>query len=204
MFKKPVIVFEGTESSGKTLHANFISKYLKSRKIKHVFIREPGGSKNSEKIRKLILNNKSHFNKKTDLLLYLAARSENVEIYKKNYKKKIILIDRFLDSTIAYQHYGQGIDIKIIELNHKFLLKNFKPDFTFLNIVNTKNMNKRLKERKKLNRYDQFQSKFYKKIQNGYLKIFKRKKDRYLIIDSNLDIKTNKKIIIDKINEIIK
>ena len=65
-------------------------------------------------------------------------------------------------------------------------------------------MNKRLKERKKLNRYDQFKSKFYKKIQNGYLKIFKKKKNRYLIIDSNLDIKTNKKIIIDKINEIIK
>ncbi len=65
-------------------------------------------------------------------------------------------------------------------------------------------MKKRLKERKKLNRYDQFKSKFYKKIQNGYLKIFKKKKDRYLIIDSNLDIKTNKKIIIDKINEIIK
>ena len=65
-------------------------------------------------------------------------------------------------------------------------------------------MNKRLKERKKLNRYDQFKSKFYKKIQNGYLKIFKKKKDKYLIIDSNLDIKTNKKIIIDKINEIIK
>ena len=64
-------------------------------------------------------------------------------------------------------------------------------------------MNKRLKERKKLNRYDQFKSKFYKKIQNGYLKFLKRK-DRYLIIDSNLDIKTNKKIIIDKINEIIK
>ena len=60
-----------------------------------------------------------------------------------------------------------------------------------------------LQERKKLNRYDQFKSKFYKKIQNGYLKIFKKKKDRYLIIDSNLDIKTNKKIIIDKINEII-
>ena len=204
MSKKPVIVFEGIEGSGKSYHIANISRYLKKKNIDHIKIREPGGSLNSEKIRNFILNRNSKFNKETDLLLYLAARSENVEIYKKNYKKKIILIDRFLDSTIAYQHYGQGIDIKIIELIHKFLLKNFKPDFTFLNIVNTKNMNKRLKERKKLNRYDQFQSKFYKKIQNGYLKIFKRKKDRYLIIDSNLDIKTNKKIIIDKINEIIK
>ena len=204
MFKKPVIVFEGIEGSGKSYHINTVSKFLKQKKISFLKIREPGGNKNSEKIRNFLLNNKSTFNKKTDLLMYLAARSENIIKLKSNYKKRIILIDRFTDSTIAYQHYGQGIDIKIIELIHKFLLKNFKPDFTFLNIVNTKNMNKRLKERKKLNRYDQFKSKFYKKIQNGYLKIFKKKKDRYLIIDSNLDIKTNKKIIIDKINEIIK
>ena len=204
MSKKPIIVFEGIEGSGKSHHIKIVSRYLDKNKVKYLKIREPGGSLNSEKIRKLILNKKSNFNVKTDLLLYLAARSENINLIKKYYKKRVILIDRFIDSTIAYQHYGQGIDIKIIELIHKFLLKNFKPDFTFLNIVNTKNMNKRLKERKKLNRYDQFKSKFYKKIQNGYLKIFKKKKDKYLIIDSNLDIKTNKKIIIDKINEIIK
>ena len=68
MFKKPVIVFEGIEGSGKTLHIDFISKYLKKKKIKFIKLREPGGSKNSEKIRKLILNKKSIFNKKTDLI----------------------------------------------------------------------------------------------------------------------------------------
>ena len=110
MSKNPIIVFEGIEGSGKTTHINSVAKYLKRRKLNFIKIREPGGSKNSEKIRKLILNNKSTFNKKTDLLLYLAARSENIEnLIKKNYKKKIILIDRFIDSTISYQHYGMGI-----------------------------------------------------------------------------------------------
>ena len=78
MFKKPVIVFEGIECSGKSFHINEVSKYLKKRKIDHIKIREPGGSKNSEKIRKLILNSKNKFNKETDLLLYLSARSENM------------------------------------------------------------------------------------------------------------------------------
>ena len=88
MFKKPVIVFEGIEGSGKSYHISNVSKYLKKKKIDHIKIREPGGSLNSEKIRKLILDNKSNFNKDTDLLLYLASRSENLEILKKFYKKK--------------------------------------------------------------------------------------------------------------------
>ena len=203
MSRKPVIIFEGIEGSGKTSHINYISKYLKSRGIKHIKIREPGGTKNSEKIRKMILNNKSTFNKDTDLLLYLAARSENIYQLKKYYKKKIILIDRFVDSTIAYQHHGFGLNLSIIELLNKYLLKNFRIDFTFLNIVNKTNMKKRLRMRKKLNRYDKFQFKFYDKVQNGFLKQAKKNKNKYLIVDSNLDIKINKKIILDKIDKLI-
>ena len=122
MSKKPVIVFEGIEGSGKTYHLSNVSNYLKKKKIDYIQIREPGGSKNAEKIRKLILNNKSDFNKNTDLLLYLAARSENMSLLKKNYKKKIILIDRFIDSTIAYQHYGLGVNIKLINTINSYLL----------------------------------------------------------------------------------
>ena len=203
MSRKPVIIFEGIEGSGKTSHINYISKYLKSKGIKHIKIREPGGTKNSEKIRKIILNNKSTFNKDTDLLLYLAARSENINQLKKYYKKKVILIDRFVDSTIAYQHYGFGINLSIIELLNRYLLKNFKIDFTFLNIVNKTNMKRRLRMRKSLNRYDKFEYKFYNKVQNGFLKQAKKNKSKYLIVDSNLDIKTNKKIILDKINKLI-
>ena len=203
MFKKPVIVFEGVEGSGKSYHISNVSKYLSKKKIDHIKIREPGGTLNAEKIRKLILNNKSSFNKDTDLLLYLAARSENINLLKKFFRKKVILIDRFIDSTIAYQHYGLGVDIKLISTINNYLLKNLKIDFTFLNIVNKKNMIKRLKLRKSLNRYDKFNNSFYQKVQKGFLYLAKKKKNNYQIINSNLDINQNRSLIIEKINKLI-
>ena len=203
MFKKPVIVFEGVEGSGKSYHILNVSRYLNKRKIKYIKIREPGGSFNAEKIRKLVLNNKSNFNQNTDLLLYLAARSENMDLLKKNFRKKIILIDRFIDSTVAYQHYGLGVNLDLINLINKYLLKNIKIDFTFLNIVNKKNMSKRLKDRKSLNRYDKFDYNFYQKVQKGFLKISKKNKKKYQIINSNLDINENKSLIIKQINKLI-
>jgi len=204
MSKKPIIVFEGIEGSGKSHHINKVSKYLDKKKISYIKIREPGGSINSEKIRRLILNKKSNFNINTDLLLYLAARSENINLLKKSYKKKIILIDRFIDSTIAYQHYGMGVNLKIINSINKFLLKNIKVNFTFLNVVNKKNLFQRLKIRKSLNRYDQFDVNFYNKVQKGFLKLAKSKKKSYKIIDSNLDIKKNEDLIINQIKKLIK
>jgi len=150
------------------------------------------------------LSNKSNFNKKTDLLLYLAARSENIEkIIKKNYKKKIILIDRFIDSTLAYQHYGMGIDKNIIYKINQYLLGKIKIDFTFLNLVNMTNLQSRLSKRKNLNRYDKFKISFYKKIQNGFIKIAKKNKKKYLIINSNDSILKNKKIILNKANKLL-
>ena len=121
MSKKPIIVFEGIEGTGKSHHIKNVANYFIKKKIKFIQIREPGGSINSEKIRNLILNNKSTFNKETDLLLYLSARSENIEIIRKNLGKKIILIDRFTDSTIAYQHYGMGVNLKFIPVSYTHL-----------------------------------------------------------------------------------
>ena len=204
MSKKPIIVFEGIEGSGKSHHISVVSKYLTKKKISHIKVREPGGNPNSEKIRKLILNNKSNFNQNTDLLLYMAARSENVDLIKKFYNKKIILIDRFTDSTIAYQHFGMGVDINLIETLNKYLLKNIKVNFTFLNIVNKKNLQKRLKQRKSLNRYDKFKMSFYNKVQNGFLKLSKRQKNKYQLINSNLEIHKNEKLILNRIDKLIK
>jgi len=203
MSKKPIIVFEGVEGSGKSHHISVVSKYLKSKKIKFLKIREPGGNPYSEKIRKLILSNKSNFNKNTDLLLYLAARSENILKIEKSFKKQIILIDRFVDSTIAYQHYGMGVDLNLIKSLNKFLLKNIKVDFTFLNLVNSKNLYIRLKKRRTLNRYDKFNMNFYNKVQRGFIKLSKVQKRKYQLINSNLDIKENEKLILDKIIKLI-
>jgi dTMP kinase len=204
MSKKPIIVFEGVEGSGKSHHISIVSKYLSKKKINHIKIREPGGNPNSEKIRKLILNNKSNFNKNTDLLLYMAARSENIEVIKRTFNKKIILIDRFTDSTIAYQHFGMGIDLDLIKNLNRYLLKNIKVSFTFLNLVNKKNLKQRLKQRKLLNRYDKFKISFYNKVQNGFLSLSKKQKNKYQLIDSNLDIDKNEKLILSKIDRLIK
>ncbi len=203
MSKKLIIVFEGIEGTGKSFHINNIIKYLNKENKAFIQIREPGGSINAEKIRKLILNNKSTFNKYTDLLLYLSARSENIELIKKNIGKKIILIDRFSDSTIAYQHYGMGVNLKFIKNINDFLLKGINVDFTFLNIVNQKNMKLRLMKRKNLNRYDKFNYSFYEKVQKGFIKISKKNPKKYLKVNTNLSVKYNKKIILDKIKDLI-
>ena len=174
MSKKPIIVFEGIEGSGKSYHINNVARYLKKKK--------------------------SILYKLESLV---AARSENIDVIKKNLGKKIILIDRFVDSTMAYQHYGMGVDINFIRMINNFLLKGINVNFTFLNIVNPNNMKKRLSKRKTLNRYDKFDQIFYKRVQLGFLKISKKNPKKYMKIDSNLDIIKNKKIILNKIDTLI-
>tara|TARA_Y100001970_G_scaffold292907_1_gene436536 strand:- start:2743 stop:3360 length:618 start_codon:yes stop_codon:yes gene_type:complete len=204
MSKKPIIVFEGIEGSGKTFHIKNVENHLKKKKINYIKFREPGGSKNAEKIRNLMLDKKTNFKNLTDLLLIMASRNENYnELIKKNHKKKVILIDRFTESTLAYQHFGMGINKELIFFLNKIILKNIKSDFTFINIVNKSNLILRLKKRINKNRYDAFNYNFYNKVQKGYLKLSKNKK-KYLIINSNDSISKNKSIIINKINKILK
>ena len=206
MSKYPIIVFEGIEASGKSTSLKKIIKYLKTKKIKYKTFREPGGTNLSEKLRSLMLNKKSELSNKTDLFLLMASRSENIDkILKKNYKKKVILIDRFIDSTLAYQHYGMKLDKNLILKMNNFLLGNLRPNFTFLSIVNKKNMLNRLKLRKNKNKYDNFDYNFYNKVQKGFLKIASKNKSKYLILDTNKDnLKIIENKLINKIERILK
>jgi len=200
MYKK-LIVFEGIDGSGKTFHLNEVAKYLSKKKIKFLKIREPGGTKNSELIRNIILNKKSTLKKKTDLLLYLAARNENYEnLIKPHLNKKVILIDRFIDSTMAYQHYGFKIDKRIIKELNNFILGNLKPNFTFFHFVPLKNIKINISGKK--NKYDYFSKKFYNKVQKGFLNILKKNVNK-LIIDSSKNKKYNIELIKNKINKIL-
>ena len=103
---------------------------------------------------------------------------------------------------MAYQHYGMGINKQLIYKINKILLKNIKPSLTILNIVNMKNLKKRLTLRKKKNRYDNFKINFYKKVQNGFIKLSKNKKN-YEIMDSNKNLKENKKKLLKKISKLV-
>ena len=203
--KKPFIVFEGFEGSGKSIHSSSLVNFLKKKGIPYIYLREPGGTKKAEIIRKLILNKgNKKINILTDTLLYLAARNENfINNIKPYYKKKVIICDRFVDSTLAYQHYGFGISKSLIQVINDSILRNLLPDFTFLMKTTPRESIIRLTKRKKLNRYDKFKKSFYSKVQNGFIKIAKKNKKRYMIIDSNNNIKENKLKILLKFKKLL-
>ena len=201
MFKHPIFIFEGIEATGKTTQIKQVSKFLKNKKIPHIVLREPGGSKNSEIIRRILLNTKSNFNPITDLFLLLASRNENIlNIIKKNIGKKTILIDRFIYSTLAYQHYGMNIDISLIKTLNNYLTRNINIKHVFLHTVNKKNLFKRIKKRKNNNRYDKFSFKFYNKVQKGFIKLLKNKKN-VTMINTNETINDNTKQILNIIKK---
>ena len=201
--KKPFfIVFEGVEGCGKSFQSKKLYKNLKKKKISTILTREPGGTKSAELIRKLILSDyfrkskREKFDKYTDTLLYLAARNEHVKtkILPALQKKKIVICDRFVDSTIAYQVFGKKVDLKFIKDIHKKILKNLKPNITFILKVSPKSSKERLLKRKSKNRYDNFSQSFYSKAQNSFIKIAKSKKNYYILNSSNNDNLLEKKI----------
>ena len=186
------IVFEGVEGCGKSYQSKKLFNNLKKRKIKVLITREPGGTKSAELIRNLILkdyfknSNLEKFDKYTDTLLYLAARNEHVKTKIKPAlkHKRIVICDRFIDSTIAYQVYGKKVNIKFIKNIHKYILNGLKPNLTFVLKVSSKSSRKRLSKRKGKNRYDNFSQSFYDKAQKSFIKIAKNKKN-YFILDSS-------------------
>ena len=202
--KKPVfIVFEGVEGCGKSYQSKKLNKYLQKKKIKTVLTREPGGTKSAELIRNLILKDyfrktsKDKFDKYTDTLLYLAARNEHVlhRIKPALKKSKVVICDRFVDSTIAYQVYGKKVNFKFINNIHNQILGKLKPDLTFLLKVSPKSSKKRLSKRRTKNRYDNFSQSFYNKVQKSFLKIAKKRKNYYIFDSSNNDNKLEKEIL---------
>ena len=201
--KKPLfIVFEGVEGCGKSFQSKKLYLNLKKKKINTILTREPGGTQTAELIRKLILKDyfskdqKEKFDRYTDTLLYLAARNEHVKtkIIPALKQKKVVICDRFTDSTIAYQVYGKKIKFNFINNIHKYILDGLKPDITFLLKVSKNSSRKRLKKRKTKNRYDNFSQSFYSKVQNSFVKIAKMKKN-YFIFDSSKNDNKLEKII---------
>ena len=181
------IVFEGVEGTGKSYQINKLFNNLKKKKLDVIKTREPGGSKTAEEIRNLIFSKKSiKFDKLTDFYLMNAARNEHI---KKNLlaarkQKKIVICDRFTDSTYAYQVMANKIDNKINSINQKYILKDLKPNMTIILKANFKTIFSRIKKRKNNNKFDRLKNNFYKKAQNAYLSLAKKNKN-YLVFDSS-------------------
>ena len=199
------IVFEGIEGSGKSYQSKKLFKNIKKKNYPVLLTREPGGTIGAERIRQVILKDYFHknksekFHKYTDTLLYLAARNEHIQdkILKAKRTKKILICDRFIDSTIAYQVYGKKVEFELIENIHKYILQKIKPDITFLLKVKSSKASSRLKKRKIKNRYDKFSKNFYQNAQKAFIKLAKKNKKRYFIFDNSTDDKELEKKILN-------
>jgi len=197
--KGKFITFEGSEGSGKSTHAKLLKAYLRKKGFAVELIREPGGTKISEKIRQVILDPK--YNSMTDIcetLLYMAARVQIVkEVIKPALKKgKIVICDRFLDSTIVYQGYGGGINLDLIKKLGKLATLGIKPDLTFLLDIETREGLRRagkIKDRIELKSLD-----YHRRVRKGYLTLSKKEPSRIKIVSVEKNNKQENQEIIRK------
>lgn len=196
------ITFEGIEASGKTTQINLLYDYLKSMGKNVIKTREPGGTKIGQKIREILLSKwDEKFPYIAELLLYEADRNIHIHnIIKPSLEAGyIVLSDRYLDSTTAYQHYGRGIDYEIVRYLNTLATDGLKPNLTFLIDIPVEISLKRLSESK--DRIESEDIEFHKKLREGFLKIAENEKDRFVVVDGTMDIMEIHKIIVDSLKQ---
>ena len=192
------ITFEGPEASGKSSQILLLAKYFKKENIPFIITREPGGTKLAESLRKLILSKNSNINNLEEILLLMAARSNHINnIILPNIKKgKVVISDRYADSTFVYQGFVNKFGINKAKNLHSILLNNFQPNITFIFKIKVNEILRRLKKRKNKNKYDKINIDFHKSVIIGYKKISKSK--RFISIDGTKSIsQIHKKILMN-------
>ena len=205
------ITFEGPEGSGKSTQIALLEKFFKQIKKDFITIREPGGTVIGEEVRKILISSKSiAISDQAELFLFLSSRAELVEkIIKPALKNnKIVLCDRFVDSTLAYQGFGRGMDLDKIKTMNEFVTDGLYPDLTFLLQLDVNTSFERLNNRyskstKKFDRIENEDRSFHKKIHDGYNEIHKSSK-RIFKIDASLSVHTVENLIKNKILELIR
>jgi len=186
--KAKFITFEGSEGCGKSTQSRLLYNYLRSRGLKVIYLREPGGTKVSEKIRKILLDAKNDkMGAACEMLLYMASRAQVVqEIIKPALEKgQNVICDRFLDSTVAYQGFGLGMDITLIKYLGNFATTGIKPDLTvFLDLPIKKGLKHRQAAKDRIERRSFL---YHRRVKNGYLNIARQEPRRFKIIRVNAD-----------------
>ena len=194
------ITFEGPEGSGKSTQIRRAAVVLRKKGRAVLLLREPGGTRISEAIRKIILDKKlMEMKPETELLLYLAARAQIVweKILPALQKGKIVICDRYEDSTLAYQGYGRGMDLEaILEISRKIVRRNCVPNLTFLLNIDPKQGMKRGGRHDRMERQSYL---FHKRVQQGFLKLAKQNPKRFRVIDSQKSIEE----VAGKIKEVL-
>ncbi len=200
------ISIEGPEGSGKSTLTSGIIKYLESKGYQVVYTREPGGTPTGEMIREVLLRGSEDMNPMTEAFLFLAARRENVvrNILPALRSGKVVVCDRYTDSTIAYQGYGRGLPIKILRRLNKLATLGVKPDLTLVIDVNPEKGFERING-KDLDRIEREAMEFHTRVREGYVKLAKISGRRVKLLDGSKPPKEIQKeaisLIIDRMKE---
>ena len=198
------ITMEGTDGAGKSTQLNLLSNYLKNKGFNVIFVREPGGTKISEKIRDIILdidNQEMHY--MTETLLYASSRAQlvNQVILPELKKGSVVLCDRFVDSSIVYQGIARHIGIDVVKKINNIATGGLIPDITFFLDLSPKRAIERKKEQKELDRLESEKMYFYKNVYNGYQKLIKQDSKRIKVIDATQSIQNIHQNIIDNLEK---
>ena len=185
--KGKFITFEGCEGAGKSTQLQLLSSYLKERAIEHIFTREPGGNPVSEKIRALILDGaNTAMTSECEALLYAASRAQVISdvIVPALDQGKIVVCDRYLDSSLAYQGFARGLGIDFVERINSFALQKCLPDVTFFLDLDPVSAFARKSGADENDRMEQAGIAFHKKVYEGYLALAERYPERFLRLDA--------------------
>tara|TARA_B110000263_G_C15267290_1_gene491739 strand:+ start:706 stop:1326 length:621 start_codon:yes stop_codon:yes gene_type:complete len=202
-FKKNLFIsFEGPEASGKSSQIKLLSSFFKKNKIPHLITREPGGTIIGEKLRKIILDKKESITPTEEILLLMSSRLNHINnIIKPALNDgKIVISDRFADSTFVYQGFVNKYGLNKTKELHKNILKNFLPSKTFLFLLPSNIINERLKQRKISNKYDKIDIDFHNRVIKGY-KIISKNNNRFYLLNATDSIKNIHREIIKKLKD---
>jgi dTMP kinase len=198
------ITLEGCEGSGKSTQSKLLHSWFQKNNIPSSITREPGGTDTAEQIREIILNKDIQLETGSQLLLHFASRIEHYVNFIKPtlLDKRHVICDRFLDSTIAYQHYGHGLPLDLIHSIHEKLVSNITPDLTFVLDIGIKSHKERLAKRgESKDRYESLNEAFHQKVIDGFKEIAQSNPNRCHLIDSSNSAELTHKLILKKIEE---
>lgn len=181
------ISFEGIEGSGKSTQAKRLAGFFRAKGREVIQTAEPGGTGIGTKIRSLLLEPGNHMDSLTELLLYYASRAQHVKevITPALKEKKVVITDRFTDSTVAYQGYARGLDMTIIDKLNAIVVPGIKPFVTFLLDLDVEEGLRRNRKARKEDRFELETVEFHKRVREGFLTIAAGEPDRVKIVDAS-------------------